>query len=113
MPAIKLDKKRPFGSIRGEVDGYVGVSFIQDGKYFSRDGELARKAGQKAVDFVADASKALDEKEANEASGDEASTGDTSADIVADEKAAPAKPAPKKRAPRKPKTAPAKPAVTE
>lgn len=44
--ANKLDRSKPFGSIRGDgaVDGFIGVRFIQDGVYFDGTGNPARKA---------------------------------------------------------------------
>jgi len=51
----KLDKSRPYGEVRGdgEVDGFVGVRYVQDGTYFSGDGNVARFDGDTNDDTIA------------------------------------------------------------
>lgn len=47
--ADKLNKDKPFATLRGtgNVDGHVGVRYMQDGKYFQGDGSPAKKGGEK------------------------------------------------------------------
>lgn len=75
MPAIKLDKSRPFGSVRGHVDGYIGARYTQDGHYFSGTGELARKEGEAAVDMMAEAEAMLDAMELDAQTGTDTGSG--------------------------------------
>jgi hypothetical protein len=54
-----LDRKKPYGTIRGKgnIDGFVGVRFVQDGVYFQGDGSLAKSEKTAAPAAKAPAAK--------------------------------------------------------
>lgn len=64
-----LDRKKPYGTIRGKgnIDGFVGVRFVQDGVYFQGDGSLAKP--EKTAAPAAKKAPAAKAKTAAKASG--------------------------------------------
>lgn len=37
---MELDKRKPYGTISGTLDGFAGARYMQDGNYFMADGSM-------------------------------------------------------------------------